>query len=883
MVTDIYYFSGTHWDREWYQTFQGFRHRLVDMTDELINHLENDEKFGTYHFDGQTIVLEDYKKIAPENEGRLRKLIESGKIKIGPWYNMPDEFLVSGESLIRNLMCGDRLAKKWGAEPWKYGYVCDIFGHIAQMPQIFNGFDIKLSLLGRGTTGDEKNYFLWRAPDGSECINYVLAEQDGYGDFYGQAIKKAGDDEEQMRELFKQNIDKLISKSNTPVVIVMDALDHQPIHTNTAKYVEILRELYPDINVHHCNLEESLKQLEPVRNTLPVWNGEVNKTGIRNNGYLHLITHTLSSYYPHKKMNDECQNMLEKVVEPMLALSAVSGKPYRRSYLNLAYDYLLKNHPHDSICGCSIAQVHKDMVYRFDQTKEIATELTEDYLYKNRPAKGEGHNYILKLYNPLPFERRETVTADVLLGYGFPTRYNDPYMGDAAPNFHVIDVDGNKVPYGIAKVVKSYNKRVYSSANEGGENVSITFEAVLPACGYAEYKIVPNFETPASRYLEPLVKSGSDYAENEFVRLEITPCGEVNIFDKKTGRTYENLCELVDDSEIGDGWYHGKILNDFSLSSKGAPARIEKLEQSPTRSVFRITKLVDIPECVVNSPVNTGKCRSGKYVTIPFVFTVGLSDKSRCVDVKLSFTNTAKDHRLRLVLPTSVEGDTYFAGQAFCCNERKKGIDYSTETWREHEMYEKQMNGIVGKRDKDGNGIAFISAAGLHECAVYENDSIAVTLLRAFQRTVKTMGEIEGQLLCDLSYSFVLAPLDKDVKYSELVKMQDKLAVGIISSSSTVEAEYKPDNRSFMRIEGDAIALSIVKQPEETEDNAVIVRIYNASDRTADGKICFERKIKEAFVTNLNEEVKGSAKTSENHIPVSLAPWKIMTYKVVFE
>ena len=62
MVTDIYYFSGTHWDREWYQTFQGFRHRLVDMTDELINHLENDEKFGTYHFDGQTIVLEDYKK-----------------------------------------------------------------------------------------------------------------------------------------------------------------------------------------------------------------------------------------------------------------------------------------------------------------------------------------------------------------------------------------------------------------------------------------------------------------------------------------------------------------------------------------------------------------------------------------------------------------------------------------------------------------------------------------------------------------------------------------------------------------------------------------------------------------------------------------------------
>ena len=104
MVTDIYYFSGTHWDREWYQTFQGFRHRLVDMTDELIEHLEKDEKFGTYHFDGQTIVLEDYKKIAPENEARLKKLIENGKIKVGPWYNMPTNFLFR-ERVLYAILC----------------------------------------------------------------------------------------------------------------------------------------------------------------------------------------------------------------------------------------------------------------------------------------------------------------------------------------------------------------------------------------------------------------------------------------------------------------------------------------------------------------------------------------------------------------------------------------------------------------------------------------------------------------------------------------------------------------------------------------------------------------------------------------------------------
>ncbi len=887
-VTDIYYFSGTHWDREWYQTFQGFRHRLVDMVDELIDYLETDKEFGTYHFDGQTIVLEDYKAIAPENEGRLRKLIEDRKILIGPWYNMPDEFLVSGESLIRNLMYGSRLAKKWGTAPWSYGYICDIFGHIAQMPQIFNGFGINLSLLGRGTTGNEKNFFRWRAPDGSECINYVLPEKNGYGDFFASAVRPAFDgvkqvyDEEKLRENIKNNIDAQIARSNTPVLILMDGLDHQPVHKLTPKYIKIIKELYPDINVHHCNLEETKKLLDTVIDDIPVWNGEVNKTAIRSgNGYLHLISHTLSSYYTHKKMNDECQNKLEKVVEPMLALSSLEGNPFRRSYLKLAYDYLLKNHPHDSICGCSIAQVHKDMVYRFDQAREIAEELCEDYLYKHRPQKGDVHNYILKVYNPLPFERRETITADVLLGYGFPSRYDDPYMRDSAPNFHVIDTDGNKVAFGICGDTKSWLKRAYANFNEGGENVRITFEAVLPPCGYAEYKIVPNFETAASRYLEMYLDSGSNYAENEYIRLDITPSGEINILDKKTGKKYENLCELYDDSEIGDGWYHGKVLNDFALSSKGAPARIEKLETSPSRCVFRVTKLVDIPEQLIDL---NGKRRSDKYVTIPFAFEFGLSREARHIDAKLSFKNAAKDHRVRLVLPTGVEGDTYFAGQAFCCNERKKDVNIETQSWREPDIIEKQMNGIVGKRDKDGNGIAFISSEGLHECAVYNNNDIMVTLLRAFQRTVNTMGEPEGQLIgINLSYSFILAPLDKDVTYADLVKKQDVLAVRQITSSSQVPAEYAPECKSYMSIEGENIALSIIKQPEEVEDNALIVRVYNASAENAKGKICFEHKIKEVYETNLNEDIKGKAKANKTSVPVSLTPWKIATYKIIFE
>jgi alpha-mannosidase len=132
----------THWDREWYSPFQGFRRRLVRMIDDLIETMEKDPDYTCFFFDGQTVVLEDYLEIRPENRERLQALVRAGRIAIGPWYCMPDEFLVGDEPLVRNFMRGHRDARQWGVEPCKCGYVCDIFGHNSQFPQILNGFGI---------------------------------------------------------------------------------------------------------------------------------------------------------------------------------------------------------------------------------------------------------------------------------------------------------------------------------------------------------------------------------------------------------------------------------------------------------------------------------------------------------------------------------------------------------------------------------------------------------------------------------------------------------------------------------------------------------------------------------------------------------------------
>ena len=873
-VTDIYYFSGTHWDREWYQTFQGFRLRLVKMTDELIDYLENNSDFGVFHFDGQTIVLEDYNEIAPENAQRLKKLIGDGRIKVGPWYNMPDEFLVSGESLIKNLNIGKRLAEKWGAEPWNLGYICDIFGHIAQTPQIFNGFGIKSALLGRGTNEDDDAFFVWQAPDGSECITFKLEPDNGYGSFCQAVVEKDVTDKEELKKLIKNYVDSEIQRSNSNAVILMDALDHRQVHKNTPEYLKIIKELYPDVNVHHCDLGEAFLNLSDKKNLLPVKEGELNKTSKYLHGYLHLITDTLSSYYTHKKANDECQNMLEKIAAPMTAFASVEKMGLRRSYLDLAYKYLLQNHPHDSICGCSIEQVHKDMVYRFDQVREICNALTEEFLHLQNPPQKEG-DYLLRLYNTLPFERDECVTVDFVLDDGFPNRYSEPFGYEQIACFKIVNSRGEEIPYQIANIRREYRRRIYNDETEAGELYTVTFQAVLPPCGYADFKIIP--DTRPVRYLEKMT-SGRDFAENDQIRMEISQDGEISLYNKKTGQAYNNLVSFADDGEIGDGWFHVNPINDKVIYSKGTGCRIEKIEDGPSRCVFSVRKTLEIPSRAED--LKSGKERSREYVNIPIVIEAGLSKGSAYADISVRIDNRAKDHRLKLLLPTGIERGKYFAGQAFYCNERKTGIDYATGNWREHERYEKQMNGIAGKRDNNQNGLAFVSAAGLHECAGLDDGTLAVTLLRAFGTTVMTAGEDGGQLLGELNYRFLLVPLDKDISYSDLVKYQDSLAARpLVSFTKTNNA---PEEKSYMRLEGNGLNLSVLKLPEDAGDNAVIVRVYNASDKTEKGFLEFSKNIKNAYEVMLNEDVIGEIQTNGGRIDIELSPRKIGTYRVVF-
>lgn len=428
--------------------------------------------------------MEDYCEICPENKERLGKFIKDGKILIGPWYVMPDELLVLGESLIRNLMKGHQVCKAWGVQPWKYGYICDIFGHIAQMPQIFRGFDIPYSCLGRGTTEGTPSYFHWKSPDGSQCTNFTLHTEHGYGIFkytYRYEEDKSAQNPRIIANI-KEYIDSEIERSNAPVIVLMDALGHAEAALYTTDYIKIIAELYPQAKVHHVDLTRQGRLVEQYGDTLPAMEGELLETAKFSHGYLRQIINTLSSHYPIKQRNDRCQNMLEKIVEPALVLADFDGVKLNRSFVKRAYDYLIENHPHDSICGCSIDQVHKDMMYRFDQVDEISDVIVGDYLdqtfEKGSAKENDKYTGMLTLQNYLPYDVDKTVTVGLHFHPDYGARYNEVGFEEAINAFKIFDAAGNEIPYQVISVERGLKKHPYNEAAEIRYDLhTITFRA----------------------------------------------------------------------------------------------------------------------------------------------------------------------------------------------------------------------------------------------------------------------------------------------------------------------------------------------------------------------------------------------------------------------
>jgi membrane-associated phospholipid phosphatase len=403
----------THWDREWYERFEGYRARLVPMVSKLLDLLERDADFRSFTFDGHTIWAEDYLEKRPDDRPRIEALVRAERLFIGPWYVLADNLLVSGESLVRNFQEGLRVSASFG-RAMRVGYVADPFGHPAQTPQLLRGFGYSSYVFSRGV-GDEGERvgaeFRWQGPSGDSVLATHLV------DHYSGGLQLVGDMAEtpqalrtRVRSRLGRMLDVTTAYANGRSLLFMVGDDHVDAYARLPEAVEAWDDLLPNVDARITNLEEYEAAMTQPRGLVV---GEM----VRGR-YRPILRGVNSARVWIKQENAACERLLLELCEPLDALAGGAARDEVRSL----WRTLLQNHPHDSICGCSIDEVHDiDMAPRFARVRRDGEALAARLA---RQLGGPGNAPVV--WSAVPWERDAVVALD-----GKPTRVRCAALGTA--------------------------------------------------------------------------------------------------------------------------------------------------------------------------------------------------------------------------------------------------------------------------------------------------------------------------------------------------------------------------------------------------------------------------------------------------------------------
>lgn len=879
--------SHTHWDREWYQPFQTYRKRLVYMVDDLIETLENNKEYRSFFFDGQTIVLEDYLDIKPENKERLENVIKEGRIEIGPWYVMPDEFLISGEALIRNILKGHQIANDFDVEACKCGYVCDIFGHNSQFPQILNGFGIDTAVFYRGVKGNSiPSEVFWESPDGSRVFGAKLEAERSYSDFYF-AIRWPFDNREYEREELVDRMRKLIAHKAplqfSDVYLLLDGVDHIEIEHRLPWIIEVLNEAFEDMEFHHETMEGYFNKLKEANINLPVLKGELIEHGYKgvNN---QVLANVLSSRIDIKKQNDCCQELIEKWAEPMSVFAQLNGREYPYGFLNKSWEYIMKNHPHDSICGCSIGQVHRDMNYRFDQSNIICTDIVKDSInyivdqINTQNLKGER---VVTVFNNSEIEKQEVVIIDLLFN-----------KNETTDNIRIFDEMGNMLPYQILDFYENIDKvhtvrQLIDFPHQKLVKVALILK--IPAMGYQTLSYEGKSSSPLKHgdysfeeFIQPkryegTMQVGHNKFENEHLVITVNSNGCIDVYDKATQKQYRDLLLIEDRGEVGEGWNYKKPLKDSIYSSNGVNANISVEADGINLVTIKIRYKLNIP-CQI---AMNNRERSNDFVDIYFTHEITLKKNSKQLDIKTIINNTAKDHIIKLLLPSHLKTDDFYTNTPFDIIKRSF-IRPDRTDYTEIDTKVSPSQGFMKINDDEGGFAVFTK--GIYEYEAYKNEerTMALTLMRCFRNEVGTLGGIDGQLLGENTFEYALRFYSNEE--SNLYKEYNHFKAGTRLGYTNKHTGVLPTADSYMNISNDHIIYSCFKRSEKDEDS-YILRVFNIKNSCESTEISFNRSIKECYYVNLNEEKESeisNLEINDNKIIVNIDKNKIVSLKMIF-
>ena len=885
------------------------------MFDKLFELIDTNPDFKHFHLDAQTIPLEDYCELKPQNKPRLKKLISEGRLIVGPWYTLPEMNSIDGECIVRNLLIGHRIAKEYG-RVMKVGYTPTSTGQVSQLPQIYNGFGINTAIFYRGINQDvAPAEYIWKSPDGTESVgirppqhfsrctfwgyvylpiihkyyDHIEESKQNYWNNGGFLFRLAEDKENEFVELdpvkyfdhgyLSKALEKLkteiIKHSYSNVLLGLHGHDASFPHEETPKLIEALNQVSEDIHFIHSDFDVYARKMERTvsgnKENL-VLEGEmrhVNQSQPWNDA--HLYPGVLSTKGRLKRRNREVENILIRHAEPSSSLALLAGDTYEAEILDHAWKLVMANHAHDTINACSLDAVYHDAMHRYKQAEELSNQVIKRSLArlvkKVDLSTFHDHDVLLTVFN-LAAQSRSGVSKIVI---DMPHDMSEECV-------EVIDPAGISLP--VQMISAKPHKLGVDKIGFGKTHHSKRIEAwvqfpKVPAAGYITCQVKPKQAESIPRKC-----IGSKNAlENDFLLAVIEKDGSVTVTDKESGQVFTGLNTFLDEGELGNAWTPGRIPGGEVISSKGKPASIELIENGIVKATFRITHKLMLPVSSAND--YTQRAEEKKEMII--VSEVTLFKGEKYIQVKTSLENFIKDHRLRVLFPSCIRSGSYYATMPFDVVTRPVPKASSPE-WTEQPDSSDPQTGFIGVSDGD-KGLA-VTNIGLYEAEVLDDSerSIAITLLRSFYQhgnwTKDRWKDEEFQNPGHHTFTYAICPHEGSWYQGNIPELLTQLdnPLKLVQHGKGIGGNL-PLNHSFLAV-SKGIQVSCIKQADN--NNGLIVRMYNPSPVDLDGELKCGFPIKNATRVNLEEVEMQALITEGRSVKLSVPHHKIITIKLNF-
>ncbi|RMH56316.1 MAG: alpha-mannosidase [Bacteroidetes bacterium] len=545
---DVYLVGNAHIDVAWLWTLAETRHKMARTTATALRLME---RYPAFRFaQSQAQLYAFLKEDVPDLFEQVRARVAEGRWEIvGAMWVEPDCNVTGGESLIRQILHGQRFWREhFGCES-DVLWLPDTFGYAWALPQIARKSGLRhfvtQKLSWSETNPFPHSHFDWIGVDGSR-LRTTFAQA------YWVRVTP-----EDIAALY----DRTPSKDTVPALLYPYGYGDGgggPVPED----VELATRLQEMPGFPRCHLTRAHEALEAIRTTadavrdtfrhpIPSWQGEL---------YLEFHRGTLTTHARVKRANRTSERRL-RAAEIWATLAAVhAGAAYPADALDAAWKHVLLNQFHDILPGTSIPPVYDEAHRRYEEVRHTTTRIIDDALAARcRPAGPD----TFTVFNALGWSVTDWVTCSLPV--------------DAVPAdgpFHLVDGDGRPVPHQIL--------------HRDADGLHVGLEVTVPALGATVLHVRPG---PGPAY-PPLAGDGLRL-DNGLFRLTFDEAGHLtSLYDHARDREWlrrpGNLFQTFDDRpnnweawDLND-WYERTPLDLFRCE------RLEITERGPVRTVLRL-------------------------------------------------------------------------------------------------------------------------------------------------------------------------------------------------------------------------------------------------------------------------------------------------------